>query len=379
MITIDVRHDGLGRLARVSAPLKALAERRADAFTKRWDDAVKRRAGLTNLAGGAVMDAVLKLDAEERTREAEEKVSALTAILFNALQHSASADWSLQYDTTAFAEEPPPEPAAPAVEVEPKQSDFKRAPLTLMTLLNPKALRRRKDEARAKFETAHNGWTYLKRWREQEYAKAYDFYRNAAATWQQRQSQFLDLQSRANARLDVLARGYAWGEPEAVIGHCDLALMSLERPEGFPCFWTTTYLDGVVQIDYDLPSMAQVPLLKAVKYAPSRRAFDTVVLSEKERERLYSEAVFQSALAVLHTLFAADQANVIKAVSFNGWANFIDGAAMRPGRACILSVTADKKAFQEIDLAKADPKACFRALNGVMSPKLAALVERAAG
>ena len=376
MITIDVRHDGLGRLVRVVGPVRTLAERRAKQLSKHWDDVAKRRESL--LRNTASADAFLKMEADERTKEAEDASSALTSILFSALQQTASTDWALQYEDNTFAEPPPAEPPRPAVEVEPQQADFKPQPLTLATLLSPRALRQRKEEARAKFETAHNGWSYLKRWREHEYAKANDAFQTAAAGWKTRQANFFDLQARTNARLDALVQGYARGEAEAVTGHADLALLSLDRPQGFPCFWTTSYADGVIQVDYDLPSMAAVPVVKAVKYASSRQAFDAVALSERERERLYGEAVFQTSLAVLHTLFAADSAGAIRAISFNGWANFIDTVSMRPVRACIVSLSTDRSRFAEIDLAKVDPKACFRALNGSMSPKLAALVERSA-
>ncbi len=376
MITIDVRHDGLGRLARVVAPVKTLAERRAKRLSKHWDEVEGRRKGLLRHAGNA--DVYLKIDAEERTKEAEDAASSLTAILLTALQQTASADWALHYEDAAFAEAAPAEPPRPPLEEEPQQADFKPQPLTLATLLSPRAMRRRKEEARAKFETAHNGWSYLKRWREHEYAKACDAFQSAAAGWNARQTNFFDLQARTNARLDALVQGYARGEADAVTGHADLALLSLDRPQGFPVFWSTSYADGVIQIDYDLPSMAAVPVVKAVKYVASRQGFDTVALSERERERLYGEAVFQTCLAVLHTLFASDTAGATRAVSFNGWANFVDTAAMRPVRACIVSVTVDRARFAEIDLAKVDPKACFRALNGAMSPKLAALVERPA-
>ncbi len=163
-----------------------------------------------------------------------------------------------------------------------------------------------------------------------------------------------------------------------MIGHCDLSLLALDRPSGFPRFWTMKHAGGALQIDYDLPSMDVVPVVKAVKFVPSRSAFDVGVLPEGERERLYGEAVFQTALAVLHTLFAEDAADVLRAISFNGWANYIDGGAVRPGRACILSITADKRLFQSLDLSSVDPQACFRALNGTISPKLAALVTKRA-
>jgi restriction system protein len=79
----------------------------------------------------------------------------------------------------------------------------------------------------------------------------------------------------------------------------------------------------------------------------------------------------QSCLAVLHLLFAADEVDAIKSIVFNGWVNFIDKA--RPARACIMTVQATKAAFRQIDLSSVDPQACFKALNGVASSKLAAM------
>ena len=89
MVTSDVRHEGLGRLERVYAPSRPLAERRAQALPARWDTAFKRRQA----AAGP------KLEADERTEEAERAASALTSILIEALRSSPAADWA--YDNTA--------------------------------------------------------------------------------------------------------------------------------------------------------------------------------------------------------------------------------------------------------------------------------------
>jgi len=368
VVTIDVRHEGLGRLERVYAPSRPLAERRAQALAARWEAAFKRRQG----AAGP------KREADERTEEAERARSALTSILIEALRSSPAADWEPLYDTTAYSEAAPLAPPPPLHEAEPQRSDFPLASLTLVTLISPRAMRRRRETAEAKFQAAHDGWSYLKQWREREHDKAAATYKALLDDWQGRQAAFGEMQAGANARLDQLIQGYVRREPEAVVGHCDLALLSLDRPDGFPCFWTMAYADGVVQIDYDLPSMDVVPVVKAVKYAPGRDAFDVAVLGEAERERLYGEAVFQTCLAVLHTLFSCDTAAAIGSITFNGWTNYIDGAAVRPGRACVLSVTAAKAVFQALDLSGLDPQACFGALNGSMSPKLAALVGRRA-
>lgn len=368
MATIDVRHDGLGRLERVWAPTRALAEQRAAALAERWQSEFVRRQAVPGL------DALGKAEAADRTVAAEQAVSALTSILFKALRQPATADWVPLYDTSTYGEAPPVTPPPPQHDVEPSAADFPRAPLNFLTLINPRAMRRRREAAETKFQTAHDGWTYLKRWREGEHDKALSSYRTAFSAWQTREAAFLEGQGRANARIDALIAGYAAGEAQAVIGHTDLALLALERPAGFPCFWVSSFADGALQIDYDLPSMDVVPVLKAVKYVPGRQGFDSTALPEAERQRLYGEAVFQTVLAVLHTIFASDSGGTIRAVSFNGWANFIDGSAMRPGRACILALAADKEAFQSLNLDTVDPKACVRALNGSVSPKLAALV-----
>ena len=370
MVTIDVRHDGLGRLERVCAPSRPLAERRAQALATRWDAAFKRRQA----AAGSLAGALGKLEADERTEAAEQAASALTSILIEALRSSPAADWV--HDNTVYNEPAPVPPPPPLHEAEPQAQDFPREALTLATLVSRRALRQRRETATAKFQAAHDGWSYLKRWREQEHDKATATYKALRDDWQTRQAAFGEMQARANARLDALIQSYGRREPDAVIGHCDLALLALDRPAGFPCFWTMSYADGALQIDYDLPSMDVVPVVKAVKYAPSREAFDVTVLGESERERLYGEAVFQTCLAVLHTLCASDTADAIASVTFNGWTNYIDGAAARPGRACALSITAAKAMVRDLDLASVDPQACFRALNGSMSPKLAALVKR---
>jgi restriction system protein len=347
-----------------------LAEQRADALTAAWNDAAARRQAQFGDAAARFA----KFDAEERTAEAERVVAAMSSILIRTVQNAPATDWSPLHDDAVYGEAEPAAPPPPQTEIEPKPSDFPRAPLTLATLIRPSALRRRRQTAEAKFDTAHNGWLYLKRWREKEYDKALAAHRSASQAWQERRGDFLARQARANAHLEGLVAGYRNGDAAAVTGLCDLNLLSLPRPAGFPCFWTMRYDAGALEVDYDLPSLDVVPVLKAVKYVPSRGAFDVVAFPEAERERIYGEAVFQTALAVVHTLFAGDALGAIKAVAFNGWANYVDGGALRPGRACILSLTTDKSLFQTLDLASVDPQACFRALNGVMSPKLAALV-----
>lgn len=377
MVTIDVRHDGLGRFERVTAPSRVLAEARAASLEKFWNDQFARRNAVLKTPGAAA-GVLKKLEADERTAEAERARAALTSILINTVRAAPEPDWSPLYDTSEFGEAAPVAPVMPAMEAAPQKSAFKRAPLTLAILINPRAMRRRKDAADNKFKTAYEGWEYLKRWRENEHGKAMKLFRSAKSEWETRNAAFLETQAKANARLDALREGYAKGEPDSVIGQADLTLLGLDRPANFPCFWTMRYAQGTLEIDYDLPSMAQVPVVKAVKYAPSRDVFETIALGESERERLYGEAVFQTTLAVLAALFAADTAGVIRAIALRGLVNFVDAAGTHPGRACTLAVTAEKIAFAGLDLASLDPQSCLKALNASISAKLTAMTAREA-
>lgn len=364
MATIDARHDGLGRFERVFAPTRPVAERRAAALQVSWEREFQRRqdAGIAACQG----------EAEARTRAAEAALQALSAILLRALRSDPVGLDPVPADPAGFAEAAPSAPVPPVYDREPRPEDFPRAKLTLATLVRPAALRRRRDDAESKYTIAHDAWRHLNRWRESEYGKALEVHRAALAAWQARETAFRERQAQARARLEALRDGVRSGDGDALAGLCDLQLLALDRPQGFPCFWVLSVADGVATVDYDLPGIAAVPQIKAVKYLPSRAVFDVVVLGEAERQRLYAEAVFQTVLAVLHTLFAA--APAVRAVVFNGWANYVDATLMRPGRAGIVSVTVERQALQAIALDAVDPSACLRRLNATISAKLAAML-----
>ena len=351
MASVDVRHDGLGRFERVFAPTTALAEARAEALRTRWRSEFASRSGA-----------------------AETDWHALSAILIHAVRSAPTLDGMLDAETGDFDEPAPASPLPPVHDPEPQSAEFPRAKLTLATFVTPGGLRRRREAADAKYTTAHDSWRHLKRWRDSEYDKLTTAHRAALAAWKEREAAFRARQALANAYIADLVAGYRNGDPAAIEGLCHIQLLALERPKGFPTYWTLSFADGVVSIDYDLPNLDVVPLIKARKYVAARDSFEMSLAAAAERERLYAETVIQSTLAALHAVFLGDGAHHIRAVAFNGWANYIDGAALKPGRACILSLTADKPSFLGYDLMQVDPAACFKALNGTMSARLAAML-----
>ena len=89
---------------------------------------------------------------------------------------------------------------------------------------------------------------------------------------------------------------------------------------------------------------------------------------------MYDGVLYKIALRSIHELLKSDKADAIDSIVFNGWVRAIDPATGQETNGCIMSLQVDKAEFATINLAKADPKACFKKLKGVGSSKLAALV-----
>jgi len=161
----------------------------------------------------------------------------------------------------------------------------------------------------------------------------------------------------------------------AVIEFLDAALSHSEYPDMFPMRWEMSFEaeTGSLVVDYELPAPENFPTLKAVKFDVLRDTFAQSYWSESEVAQLYESAIYQTCLRTLHDLLAADEAEVISSVTFNGWVNFTDKVRAMPARACILSVQATRSAISQANLLAADPKTTFKKLKGVAGAKLADL------
>jgi len=383
MRVIDLEHDGLGKSRRMIG--YGAVEQKAGAQQLLWDKQWQKRQALERKyfteRDAPVLQAFKRIAADERSEDAGHEILSHTSILLNTLRSQPFADWTLLYDRTEFSEQAPAEPAAPQREREPQRANYlPPTPRNPIARLRPR-FQREKQAGLAAFKSAHDDWQCTARWQAKEHDAASRIYRAALADWQARRSAFQANQTKANARLDALREDYAAKKSDAVAARCDLILLSAGLPDGFPKFWWTEFSakTSVATVDYELPSADQMPSVKAVKYAAARDTFETVRLAERERGELYAEAMYQTCLSVLHLLFTADSADAIKAIAFNGWVNFIDKTNGRPGRACIMSLQTTKRVFREIDLFRVDPQACFKSLNGVVSPKLAAMTASRSG
>lgn len=135
------------------------------------------------------------------------------------------------------------------------------------------------------------------------------------------------------------------------------------------------YVPGtkILIVDYMLPAPQDLPRVKEVKYIKSRNEEVEVYLSDKEFSQIYDDVLYRLCLRTLYELFETDEANALSAVVFNGWVESVDKATGKDTKACVMSVHAKKEEFQKINLARVDPKACFKALKGIGSSTLHSL------
>ncbi|HET6521882.1 MAG TPA: hypothetical protein VFG47_18985, partial [Geminicoccaceae bacterium] len=222
-----------------------------------------------------------------------------------------------------------------------------RPALGLLGRLLPAVRRARLERAEEAFRHDYAAWAATAERVERDHADAMRRHAEALAAWAAR--------CRAQA--------------EAVRRLCHRVLAA--RPDDPACLPRAFEVGhdaaaGVTVIDYRLPRPDDLPTLRGARYVLSRDAVEEVRLKPAELNRLYDGVVCQLALRALHDLFEADAAGALGAIVFNGWVDEgPDGFADGRGRACILSVRAERRPFRALDLTKADPCACYRALDGV--------------
>ena len=94
-------------------------------------------------------------------------------------------------------------------------------------------------------------------------------------------------------------------------------------------------------------------------------------LTDAQARRLYDSVLYQLVLRTVHEVYTADYTGtVIESVAFNGYVTGTDPGTGKVATACILSLYVTRDEFAELNLAKVDAKACFKALKGVGSSQL---------
>jgi restriction system protein len=173
-----------------------------------------------------------------------------------------------------------------------------------------------------------------------------------------------------NQGVDAFEAAFRAGDPEAVEDYFGQLLAQSVYPPGFPDERRIAYRPEPRElwVEAELPDRAVVPGERGFKYVRTRKQIDALPRAERETKQLYASVVAQTALRMLRECFAADARNLVDVVVFNGHVSTRDPATGKQIHPCLVSVSANRETFDELELAHLDPVACLKHLNALVSP-----------
>lgn len=355
----------------LSAPELFLLQHKVDMLMAQWDvkcdDFVRR----SKVAAG--QDA-----ADEQTIEANASLERLSSILTNTLKRDDRVNWDALKDHSKF------QPSSVFREPEPSRNPASRPVFHEPTIsFLDRVLSRvksKKEAAKDAYQSAVTDW-------EKKESQAAEKLQQEKNAWIERRrvhslqveserSSFIQAQIEANLKVENLAANVKVGEAASVVEHVSLVLDASDYDDLFQKSYLLEYRrdSKTLLVEYQLVSPDKMPTLRSVKFIRSTGEMRETYISEKDQKYNYDSVCYQISLRTLHELFEADIYGNIDQILFNGIATFVDRASGKEITSTIMSVLVKRAVFDEIDLARVDPKACFKSLKGVSASSLSALV-----
>ncbi len=188
-------------------------------------------------------------------------------------------------------------------------------------------------------------------------------------------AEFEQAQERQNSAIDSLRARYLDGDPGAVEEHIDVVFQNSQYPDEIPRNWETEYRAGdrILVVNIELPIPEKLPTDESYKYIKSRDEIEAKPMVESKKRKIYDDVIYQIILRTMHEIFESDVTDVIDASAVNGYVDAINPATGKRELKTIASISANKDAFEEVDLSKIDPKATFKHFKGVAAARLADL------
>lgn len=375
---VTVRHSGLGKYQVVRGDDKYIVEQKARARMRQWDETwqCKQAAEAKRQERETRAKAVTewKVLAAESTQEAEKALAALDRVLAHTIDIDDTVDWEALKDFSEYTKPQPEEPGPIEIPPEPKQADAKyEVKLGVLDKLFASRKEAKERGAEERLAKDHQGWEEEKQRLLEQHQAQMEEYEAALTSWQKERDAFLKARAERNAAIDAQRKDYLGGDdPGAIIDYCDLVLSNSEYPEYFPQSHELDYnpQNRILIVDYQLPSLSDLPTLREVKYVQSRDELTEKHISQAQLNRTFNSVLYQIVLRTIHELYEADQVDSLASIVFNGYVRSLDPATGQEVNPCVASVQAGKEEFERINLANVDPKTCFRGLKGIGSVKL---------
>ena len=378
---IEVSHKGLNKYRHIRGTDRYVVEQKAAMQKRQWDEQWGKKIQVEQIADQKRRERESIIQTKEakkelastKTEEAKKALLSLQQTLQFTLAVDDRIEWDSLLDKSIFSDPKPIVIKSKTVPAEPKLSDAAYQPrLNFIDRILSGRMALKKQKLIKQYYSDHKLWT-------EEKEKILATNRAAAENlvmetkkWERRKYQFEEDQRMRNEKIKEHKHRYFAYDPDAITDYCELVLSHSQYPDFFPREWDIQYNpeSKILVIDYSLPNEDDLPTIKAVKYIASQDDFSETHLTPVELSSLYDDLLYQICLRTIHEIYEADVINAIASVVFNGWVNSIDKATGNFVNACIMSMQASKDEFLAINLAKVDPKTCFKQLKGVGSSKL---------
>jgi restriction system protein len=367
---VDVRHAKLNVHKEVSAPEIFILQSKLDALMASWDEKFANYTTRQTMLSG-------QNAADQLTAEAALKLDSLNRILVQTLKIDDKVDWEMLKDKIPYVY-PKSFPESKPSSQPTRKPEYEAPKIGLFEVLWMK-----KAALIAQAEEQHSIDVFT--WEATE-TKRKDDLAAAITKWEQRKADywsdhdkkkrvFEDEQSEANSRVDFLRANVANGDEDAVIEHASLVLETSDYSGLFEKSYLIQYArrEKLLKVAYDLPSLDVLPRTRSVKFVKASGELKDSLITDRERNAKFESVAYQICLRTLHELFEADEYDNIENILFNGFVNFVDMRTGQEKRSCLLSILVNRSTFNAIDLARVDPKACFKSLKGLSAAALSSL------
>ena len=331
---VTVNHEELGKSRVISGSSERLVQEKAKAQLAEWEHAWATRQAKISYRQERLAEALA------RTQDAQGAIAELEALLSNIQP--------IVLPPVA----PMPQPIYLPYPTPPSRDVAREIALSQLSLLDRMFSERRKNQEELEFARLTEIWLHEKR---------------KIDTENTRQNNIFVLQSQRASRTQKMYDAYAAHEKEAVCSYFDSVLKESRYPASLKRQWQMAYdpEQKQLEIDFRLPVPADMPRLKEVKYIASRDELREQLSSDRECNALYDTVIYSMALRTLHELFAADYANALEWIIFQGVVHDIHqeyGKYKNLATGCVLSLRVDKSSMLAQHLSAVEPKTCFRSL-----------------
>jgi restriction system protein len=292
-------------------------------------------------------------EAERLTEESNNQISEINSMLKATLDVNDRIDWKSLHKSEAFTkfkyELTPPN----------KEMIFLQIPKKSFLEIFFKSIKIAREEKEAKIRKSY----------EELLAKYTADKNNAFAKYEESKKKFEEEVKKFNESIDAKQAAFESQDAEAILEYIELVLEKSSYPEKIDLSSDIFYdkIKRTVIVNMALPNPDDLPKEIEFKYNKSKDEITSKEMKKKDFEMFYDNAIAQICIRTIHEIFEAVYIDRLDFVVFNGWVEGIDSKTGNTFNNCIVSVQAEKKHFESLNLKNIKPLDCLKGLKGLVA------------